>query len=60
MSTITSHRIIYTADDEMPDCMECDRCDQPCEICCQSCGAEHGWALYQRSYYLNRNGANAN
>lgn len=38
--------IIFTADDEMPDCMACDLCDS-----CNGkyCGPEYGWAKYKRT-----------
>lgn len=43
---------IYTADDEMPDCMCCDRCDSKFD-CRNECGAEHGWYGYRRTEYNN-------
>ena len=43
---------VYTADDEMPDCMCCDRCDSDFD-CCNNCGAEHGWYGYKRTEYKN-------
>ena len=41
--------IEYTADDEMPDCCQCDHiCDNKfnCEKCC---GPERGWWGYRRT-----------
>lgn len=40
--------IEYTADDEMPDCGQCDHvCDGfNCEKCC---GPEHAWCGYRRT-----------
>ena len=44
---IIGRDIVFTADDEMPDCMECDLCDY-----CDNgkyCGPEYGWARYKRT-----------
>ncbi len=35
--------IIYTVDDEEPDCNRCDYCDEDDYYCIKRCGAEHGW-----------------
>lgn len=41
-------RIEYTAEDEMPNCGNCDHiCDS--FKCCDLCGAEHGWYGYRRT-----------
>jgi hypothetical protein len=40
--------VIYSADDEMPDCMCCDRCDSDFD-CCNDCGPEYGWCGYRRT-----------
>jgi hypothetical protein len=48
MSKIIGRYIIYTADDEMPDCMLCDRCDGD-DNCSKFCGPEYGWAGYKRT-----------
>ena len=48
-----TNRIIYTADDEMPDCGKCDNCCGDFN-CTKYCGADHGWYGYQRSEY-NKN-----
>lgn len=45
-----SDKIIYTADDEMPDCGQCDNCCNDFE-CSKLCGAEKGWNGYQRTIY---------
>ena len=46
MGKIIGRYIVYTADDEMPDCMGCDRCDD-CDG--KYCGPEYGWERYRRS-----------
>ena len=40
--------VTYTADDEMPDCLNCVRCDSNYD-CAKFCGAEHGWFGYKRT-----------
>lgn len=40
--------VIYTADDEIPDCLNCDNCDKDLD-CSRYCGAEHGWVCYRRT-----------
>lgn len=42
----TRNTIIWTADDEYPDCGICD--NQDCDGCCENCGAEFGWKHYER------------
>lgn len=45
-----SDKVVYTADDEEPDCGQCDNCDLDGEyFCVKSCGPEHGWYGYQRT-----------
>ena len=46
MAKIIGRNIVFTADDEMPDCLSCDHCD-----CCDGkyCGPEHGWSRYERT-----------
>ena len=44
----TRNMIIWTADDEYPDCGICD--NQDCDGCCENCGAEFGWKYYERKY----------
>lgn len=51
MPRIEGRNIIYTADDEMPDCLQCDRCTSDFD-CCEYCGAEHGWWGYKRTQYI--------
>lgn len=46
MSEIIGRYIVFTADDEMPDCMECNYCDD-CDG--KYCGSEYGWARYERT-----------
>ena len=53
MAKIIGRHIIYTADDEMPDCMGCNHCDD-----CDSgkyCGPEYGWARYERTERVEKN-----
>lgn len=40
--------IIYTVDDEEPDCNRCDHCCCEDYYCIKQCGAEHGWNGYER------------
>ena len=42
-------RIIYTADDEEPDCGRCDHVYDSDNLCINYCGPEHGWARYVRT-----------
>ena len=42
----TRNTIIWTADDEEPDCGICD--NQDCYGRCENCGAEFGWKYYER------------
>ena len=42
----TSRSVIYTADDEEPNCMICDNQDMPDR--CAHCGAMYGWYYYKR------------
>lgn len=46
--------IIYTADDEMPDCLMCDKCDGNYD-CSKFCGPEYGWAGYRRTERVGNN-----
>ena len=43
---ILDHCIIYTADDEEPDCGMCD--NQDCEHYCDRCGPAYWWLHYER------------
>ena len=43
---ILDHCVIYTADDEEPNCIMCDRGDG--SDLCSECGPEHGWHYYRR------------
>ena len=43
---IWDHYVIYTADDEEPDCMICDHCEG--SVLCKECGPKHGWRYYRR------------
>ena len=51
MAERNGYRIIYTADDEMPDCLNCDRCDSKYD-CSRYCGAPRGWNGYRRTEYF--------
>lgn len=42
---ISNHYVIYTADDEEPDCGICD--NQDCGYCDQ-CGSTYCWHYYER------------
>ncbi len=46
MAKILDHCVIYTADDEEPDCLMCDYC-QSSDLCSE-CGPEHCWHYYER------------
>lgn len=43
---IWDHCVIYTADDEEPDCMMCDH-GQGSDLC-NECGPEYWWHYYRR------------
>lgn len=43
---IIRNRVIYTADDEEPDCGVCD--NQDCYGRCKNCGPKFGWGYYER------------
>ena len=52
---ILDHCVIYTADDEEPDCLMCDHC-QSSDLCSE-CGPEHVWHYYRREeqkFEMNR------
>jgi len=63
MKVLYDGRIMYTADDEEPDCMNCDRMPEctggVIEITCGEhkkdpdfhCGSDWGWNDYQRTEY---------
>ena len=38
--------VIYTADDEEPDCMICDHGDG--SVLCKECRSKHWWHYYRR------------
>lgn len=49
-----NEKVVYTADDEEPDCGRCDNCDLDSEyFCANSCGPEHGWYGYERTKYID-------
>ena len=41
--------VIYTADDEDPDCGRCDHFDAHDEFCAKWCGPDHCWNEYRRT-----------
>ena len=43
---IWDHCVIYTADDEEPNCIMCDRGDG--SVLCKECGPKYGWHYYRR------------
>lgn len=47
---IWDHCVIYTADDEEPDCMMCDHLCDHCRgsVLCKECGPKYGWHYYRR------------
>jgi hypothetical protein len=51
MAKIIGRYIVYTTDDEMPDCMGCDRCDD-CDG--KYCGPEYGWTGYKRTEWISK------
>ena len=51
---ITMGLIEYTANDEMPDCGQCDRFDGSDGFKCEEwCGPAHGWFGYRRTERIN-------
>lgn len=40
--------LIYTVDDEEPNCIRCDHCFGEDDYCVSQCGAEQGWNGYER------------
>lgn len=51
MAEIIGRYIVFTADDEMPDCLMCDKCDGDYD-CSKFCGPEYGWAGYRRTEWI--------
>lgn len=49
MAELDGRFVVYTADDEMPDCLQCDRCCNDYYDCSKSCGSEYGWVGYRRT-----------
>lgn len=46
--------IEYTANDEMPECGQCDHFDGSDGFdCVKMCGPEHGWFGYRRSEWVD-------
>lgn len=51
-------KVVYTADDEEPNCGQCDLQCGNCwtdsfgdihDHCATDCGSEHGWKMYKRT-----------
>ena len=55
MAKIIGKKIVYTADNEMPNCIGCDHCDR-CDDG-KHCGPEYGWARYERTERVEKNDA---
>ena len=53
---ISNHYVIYTADDEEPDCMMCDHC-QGSDLCseCRPGRPEHWWRYYRKEEQNSKN-----
>lgn len=49
MQTKPMASVVYTADDEEPDCGQCDNICGTDEFCTKCCGAEHYWNGYSRT-----------
>ena len=47
-----NNEIIYTADDEYPDCGRCDHICDRYDLCCDKCGEEYWWQYYKRTEYI--------
>lgn len=45
-------KIVHNADDEEPDCCQCDFCCVDTNNC-DFCGPEYGWAWYKRTEILD-------
>lgn len=42
-------KVVYTADEEDPDCGRCDNICESDKLCASICGPEHGWNGYCRT-----------
>lgn len=47
-----NEKIVYTADDEEPDCMRCNHIFDSDKWCMEHCGGANGWGGYERTEYL--------
>ena len=52
MAEFYGRRIVYTADNEMSDCLRCDNCDKDFN-CEKFCGANHGRYGYKRTVWID-------
>ena len=46
-------RVIYTADEEEPDCGRCDHISDSDKWCMKYCGGANSWHGYQRTEYVD-------
>ena len=54
MCKFLGRQIEFTADDEDPDCMNCDHCENATyNFCMNNCGPEYGWSGYKRTLLLD-------
>lgn len=45
-------KIVYTADDEEPNCGRCDHINDSDKWCMEYCGGANSWNRYERTEYL--------
>lgn len=48
-------QVIYTADDEDPDCMRCDHCDCDDCLCITQCGVRNMGGMDMKELSMRRN-----
>lgn len=53
-------KIVYTADDEEPDCGRCDHVVDNDKWCMEHCGGANSWNGYERTEYLGGGMKNEN
>lgn len=47
--------VIYTVDDEEPECNRCEHCCGEEDYCIEQCGANHSWNGYERIEHVRKN-----
>lgn len=47
-----AEKIVYTADDEEPNCGRCDHLVDNDKLCIEHCSGANSWYGYQRTEYL--------